>query len=89
MAHSLCGDIGYTALFMGQLIDLTTNPMKYDSLAREFEIYTEDFSLVGMQSLTVRAFLIDYPDDVVTGDFTTEIEIYNTCRRPFGITPSA
>ena len=88
VSHSLCGDIGYTSTFMSQPIDLTTTPMKYDSSTREFELYSEDTSLIGMQTLTLRAFLIDYPNDVVTSDFSTDVEIRDTCRNPFGISPT-
>jgi hypothetical protein len=60
--HTLCGTIDYTATFEGTVADLTTMPnVVYSSNDRTFGIYSEDFALIGMRSVTVSASLTDYP----------------------------
>ena len=54
-AHSLCGDLAYSTTFVGTATNLTSDPMTYDTTTRTFSIYSEDFSLLGMQPITVQA----------------------------------
>ena len=35
--------------------------MSYDEVARTFTIYSEDMSLIGLQTFTLEAHLTDYP----------------------------
>ena len=46
--HTFCGDINYSATFMGNVVDSTTSPLSYDSATRTFSIYTEDTLLIGV-----------------------------------------
>ena len=38
-------------------------PMMYDETKREFNIYSEDFGLIGTQEITLNAYLTDYPSN--------------------------
>ena len=60
-SHTLCGEFTYEATFMDNPIDLSTAPMSYDEVARTFTIYSEDMSLIGLQTFTLEAHLTDYP----------------------------
>ena len=63
--------------------------MAYDTATRMFTIYSEDFSLLGDRTITVKAFLTEY---IVTFYYapkeTTTIEILNPCLDPFSLTPT-
>ena len=50
LGHSLCGDVHYNVWFEGDLIAEATRPMKYDTLTRTFDIYSEDLELVGTRT---------------------------------------
>ena len=51
--HALCGDVHYNVLFDGSPVTATSQPMSYDTLSRTFEIYSEDFNLVGLRDIEV------------------------------------
>ena len=59
--HNLCGNLSYKATFMGVNIDLTTDPVIYDSSKWTFTIYSEDGSLRAVHPYTVETHLVDYP----------------------------
>ena len=88
--HTLCGDLTYTATFDSQLIDTTTKPtigVSYDTSTLMFDIYLEDFSLLGDRTITVAAFLTDHTvTKTVTPDAAETIEIINPCLDPFSLT---
>lgn len=46
---------------MNIVIDMTTDPMKYDTLTRTYTFYSEDFGLIGSQPFTLETQLTDYP----------------------------
>ena len=59
-SHSLCGPIDHLVLFMGVQISpsaTATSPIKYDSLTHTFELYSEDFDLIGNQPIEIQGFL--------------------------------
>ena len=77
----------YQVLFEGQLIDEMSSPMRYDTLTRTFEIYSEDFDLIGTRSIEVRGHFREYP--TVMSDLpneTTTIDILDPCLMPASIT---
>ena len=62
--HSMCGGLTYTATFNGSPIDTTTKAavgMAYDTATQTFDIYSEDFALLGTRTITVAASLTTYP----------------------------
>lgn len=64
-----------------------TRPMKYDTMTRSFDIYSEDLSLVGIKSFEVQAFFKDY--STVTSlvpNLVETIEIFDPCDRPASLT---
>ena len=89
--HDLCGGMTYTATFNSAAIDTTTKPpMAYDQSINTFEIYSEDFSLLGDRNITVASFLTQYPvTKSLTPDASTTIEILNPCDDPFSLTSTA
>lgn len=68
IAHTLCGEITYTATYEGAIVDETSIPnMAYWATNRTFGIYSQDLSLVGLQTtVSVSAHLVDYP--MITND---------------------
>ena len=85
-AHSLCGNIHYNAYLEGQLLTASSSPMSYDTLNREFEIYSQNFNLIGYHTLEIQAYFEDYP--VMTSvlpNEETEIFMEDPCKRPFGL----
>ena len=52
---SVCGDLTYVADWEGDMIaaDWTLPGITYDSASREFAIFSEDISLVGLKTITV------------------------------------
>ena len=87
--HGLCGPLTYTATFEGATIDTTTKPpMAYDTATRTFDIYSEDFALLGDRTFTVAAYLTEYPTSTKspTPDASSTIEIINPCLDPFSLT---
>jgi len=88
--HNLCGGLTYTATFNGQAINTTTKPpMAYDTATNTFDIYSEDFILLGDRTITVAASMTDYAvTKTATPDASTTIEIKNPCDNPFSLTPT-
>jgi len=91
ISHSLCGGLTYTATFNGQAINtLTKPPMAYNTATRTFEIYSEDFSLLGDRTITLAAFLTNYPiTKSPLPDAPTTIKLLNPCLNPFSLTSNA
>ena len=91
--HTLCGDLTYAATFNGSPIDLTTKAstgMAYDTATRTYDIYSEDFALIGDKTFTVEASLTTYPvTKSATPDASSTIEIINPCLDPFSLTATA
>ena len=56
--HNFCGDLSYTVLFNHNMIGDNSNPMTYE--ASSFEIYSEDYSLLGTNSIKVQGYLTAY-----------------------------
>ena len=65
--HSLCGDLSYIALFNDVAIDDLTDPMSYDMSDKEFGIYSEDFGLLGPNSIKIKGYLTSY-NSVTSGE---------------------
>ena len=64
--------------------------MTYDPLSHTFELYSEDFSLIGTHLIEVQGYLRDYPQVVSSvPNETSSIEIVDPCERPDSITSSA
>ena len=88
ISHSLCGEISYTSTFMTSPIngidpmaDLTQDAVGYDPSTRTFTVYSEDFDLLGLQELTIQAYLVKYTQ-VVSDISTTMIEFVDPCIDP-------
>ena len=63
--------------------------MAYDTRTQTFEIYSEDFTLIGDKTITVAAFLTNYPVmKTATPDALTKIEIINPCLNPISLSPT-
>ena len=64
-----------------------SSPMRYDTLTRTFEIYSEDFDLIGTRSIEARGHFREYPT-VMTDlpNVTTTIDILDPCLMPASIT---
>ena len=63
------------------LNDSTSSPMIYDSKAGEFQIYSEDLSLIGLKTIQLRARLEEYPATNAL-DQNFQIEIIDPCLSP-------
>ena len=61
LSHLMCGEVDYEVFFEGQSIDSASSPVSFDTSTRTFEIYSEDFNLVGLRTIEVKGFLRDYP----------------------------
>ena len=61
LQESQCGALSYIATFQGEVIDLDSSIMIYDSENHEFSVFTDDRELIGAHSFTVKAYLTDYP----------------------------
>ena len=87
--HTMCGGLTYEATFNGSPIDTTTKAtlaMAYDTATQIFDIYSEDFGLLGTRTITVMAYLTTYPvTQTATPDAATTIEIINPCLDPFSL----
>jgi len=69
--------------FEDNLLSVNSNPMAYNTLTRQFEIYSEDLSLLGFRNITAEAYLKDYPTLVsLEPHLSTMIEIEHPCLRP-------
>ena len=81
IAHTLCGAISYSATFRGAIADSTTlPPVAYNN--NSFQIYSEDFTLIGMQTITVSAKLTSYPVIVTAVPQSAQIQIIAPCIDP-------
>ena len=58
--------------------------MKYDTASREFSIYAEPFSLIGIHEITVQAHLTDY-SVIISAIETANIDLIDPCIDPKGI----
>ena len=61
--------------------------MTYDTLTREFEIYSENFNLVGYHTIQIQAYFKDYP--LMTSldpKVEAPILIEDPCKSPFSLT---
>ena len=77
--HALCGALTYEATFEGSQIGETTAPMTYDEGTNTFTIYSEDYSLLGLQDITVEAHLTDYVHIVTPAPLFEQILIIDPC----------
>ena len=59
--------------------------MSYDSLTNTFEIYSEDFDLMGFRQIEVQGYFVDHPLMTST-NLVTQIEIEHPCLRPAKVT---
>ena len=61
ISHNLCGQLTYESTFMTIPIDNSisvlseplSNPISYDKTMRQHTLYSEDFTLIGLQPYTV------------------------------------
>ena len=61
--------------------DLTQNAVGYDPASLKFTVYSEDFGLLGLQDLTVQAYLVEYTQ-IVSEISQTTIEFKDPCPDP-------
>ena len=88
-SHTLCGGLTYSATFNGATIGPGTKPpMAYDTATRTFNVYSEDFGLLGTKSITVTAQLTTYKSTATTPEVSTTIEIIDPCLDPFNLQPA-
>lgn len=81
--HELCGEVRYKVYFEGRLLSKTSAPLSYDTLTRQFEIYSEDWNLIGFHSIEVEGYFVDHPAmTTVAPKLATTIEIEHPCLRP-------
>ena len=89
----MCGGLTYKASFNGSTISTTTKASKgmaYDTSSLTFDIYSENFALLGDRTFTVAAYLINYPDTASSKpDASQTITIINPCLNPFSLTATA
>ena len=57
--------------------------MSYSESRQEFDLYSENFSLIGTQTLTLRSSLENYPS--VSIEQSVDILVRDPCRNPFYI----
>lgn len=86
--HEMCGQLIYEATFQGASISQTSSYLKYDSSLKQFELYAEPFSLIGMQDFTLQARLSDYPS-MESSIVSAQIDIIDPCIDPKGIVSTA
>ena len=63
-------------------------PVRYNGDTRTFEVYSEDYSLIGTNEVTVRPYLEDYPDHVGPAE-AAELIFLDPCAAPDKITAPA
>lgn len=52
--HDLCGPVDYYAEFNGRPIDqYSSDPISYDANTQTFEVYSEDWDLIGPNEIKV------------------------------------
>ena len=61
--------------------------MNYDTALREFSIYAEPFSYIGIHDITVQAHLTNY-SVIVSAIETAKIDLIDPCIDPKGIEAS-
>jgi len=89
ISHTLCGGFTYSATFMNSVTDLSTDPMKYDSLTRTYTFYSEDFGLIGSQPFTLEAHLTLYPVTKTAAQAESALlTIGDPCPDPDSVTAS-
>ena len=86
--HSFCGQLEYSVLFNGDHVNEISQPASFNGL--EFQLYSEDRSLIGERTLTVQAKLADYSvlesiHQVTSPISETTIDVINPCIHPKGI----
>ena len=68
-------------------MSLSSEPMSYNTLTREFSIYSEDFSLIGFRTIEVQAYFIEHQTMTSAApNLETVIEIEHPCLRTASIT---
>lgn len=77
--HSFCGGLTYETTFNGAGIDGTSVPMAYTALTNTFEIYSEDYNLIGLRDITVSAELMAYPTISTVFPEFTQILLVDPC----------
>ena len=87
--HSYCGGLAYIATFEGAPIDTISSLMTFDTGTNTFEIYSEDYALLGPTDITVDAHLTGYPSIVTAGPETTQLLIIDPCIDFFTFTVPA
>ena len=63
----------------------TIDPVGYDPANLQFTVYPEDFALLGLQDLTVQAYLVEYPQ-IASDVSATTIEFLDPCPIPESVT---
>lgn len=62
-------------------------PLRYDTLTRTFDFYSQDTSLVGLRTFEVQGYFKDYPLVTSSSPNLVEIiEIFDPCARPASLT---
>ena len=88
--HSLCGKASCSATFEGQEVDENTPlpPVRYIPSTRTFEIYSEDFNLIGVRFAEIFGYLEEYP--IIEAPFSemVAIEFINPCINPVSVRAS-
>ena len=83
-SHNLCGSLTYLVLFDGTEIDQTSAPLSFQSINREFSIFTDDAADIGVHEVSVTAHLTDYPD-TESPELKVNIEVIDACPNPFSV----
>jgi len=82
----MCGAVNYEALFEGDLIDSASTALTYDMVQRQFEIYSEDSSLLGTRTIELIGYLEEYPSmRTLLPNEQTMIQIIVSCKKPASI----
>ena len=91
ISHTFCGsDITYTAIYEGVVSDENSLPsMAFSSQDRNFKMYAEDPSLIGMTKASISAYLTDYPTIVASLPETVDIEIKDPCLGSHSVTATS
>jgi len=92
ITHTMCGGLTYTATFNGSPINTTTKTstgMAYNTTSLTFEIYSENFGLLGDKTFTLAAYLTNYPVTVSSKPDSQTIKIINPCLNPFSLNATA
>ena len=84
--HSLCGDLTYTVKFNGVQINELSLPLSYTSSTNSFAIYSEDYTYLGLNEITVRAVLTNYLTVSSGAPLQTKIMIIDPCLNPSSFT---